>query len=812
MTAHLPTHRTSLTAAALILALLIPGSLAQPNVSNDKFIIFIGMGHSNMEGRSKQKDTQTHPRCWNYRNGSWQPAKEPIQSTRGGGPAMPFLKKMAALYPGYHFGWMGTAASSLMIRDYHKGKSRFNLAASYASKAKKVGTLGGVLTMLGMQEARESKSSESQARAVCEDFKKLIDGFRAEVGIGDLPFLLGRYEENSPRAKAGGADARWKNIVIREIREVPSKVSRTAVIESDGPYDDDHHFSYEGHKRWSQKGAGIINNKNWMPDGSSSGGDTQAPSAPTNLTATGTTTTTISLSWNASSDDIGVSSYTVYRNGTKEGTTSNTSYKVSSLSPGTTYRFAVKAHDAAGNTSSASPALEATTEKSNDTQAPTAPTSLKVTTITTTSIALTWSAASDNVAVTDYHVFKNGTKAAATGGTTSYTVTGLSPNTEYTFAVAALDAAGNSSSKSTTITATTSEPATAGAFPLKINAGGSETSGYFADQAWTDGAVYGHTGSSNATWWGRVHNGEWKATSGTDDDSVFAYVRHGASFGYNVSVPKGYYAVTLQFAEYWRSGAGQRVFKVLINDNEIADSPVDIYGSVGAEAALEIQETVVALYGSLTIDFQSVTDNGMVSGIVVDEVVPYVITSPAKDETYAVGQQMMITWSSPEVIQDVVIDITCDDGKSWHPIVANELHRGDAQWGTYAFEIPLAVDGQELSGKTCRIKLRDYDDLASVESANFAVAPPGATLAGRMALPTGVCLKGAARGPAVALTLPRAHDYTVTIVNGRGQTAARRIVEGPGAASINTADLAGGAYLLRVDGPGVSYRRTFVKQ
>jgi surface antigen len=82
-------------------------------------------------------------------------------------------------------------------------------------------------------------------------------------------------------------------------------------------------------------------------------GDESAPSSPASLKASGKTTSSISLSWSASSDDIGVAGYSVYRNGTRIANTSATTYKVSGLSCGTSYKLGVDAYDGAGNRSSA---------------------------------------------------------------------------------------------------------------------------------------------------------------------------------------------------------------------------------------------------------------------------------------------------------------------------------------------------------------------------------------------------------------------------------------------------------------------------
>ncbi len=92
--------------------------------------------------------------------------------------------------------------------------------------------------------------------------------------------------------------------------------------------------------------------------------DTQAPSAPSNLTASGTTQNSTSLSWNASTDNVGVAGYDIYRNGNYLASTTSTSYNVSGLSANTTYSFYVKALDDADNESAKSNTISVTTENS----------------------------------------------------------------------------------------------------------------------------------------------------------------------------------------------------------------------------------------------------------------------------------------------------------------------------------------------------------------------------------------------------------------------------------------------------------------
>lgn len=193
--------------------------------------------------------------------------------------------------------------------------------------------------------------------------------------------------------------------------------------------------------------------------GSNPPGDTTAPSAPSNLRSSNIGTTTATLAWNASSDNTGVTGYEVFSGSstTPIATTSGTSVNLTNLSAGTTYNFTVKAYDAAGNRSAASSSQQVTTSQppANDTTAPAAPTNLHVMgTPTSSSVSLMWNPATDNVGVTGYRVYQ-GSTLVATVTATDRVVTGLSPSTQYTFTVRAIDAAGNVSANSNAVTVTT---------------------------------------------------------------------------------------------------------------------------------------------------------------------------------------------------------------------------------------------------------------------------------------------------------------------------------------------------------------------
>jgi chitodextrinase len=202
---------------------------------------------------------------------------------------------------------------------------------------------------------------------------------------------------------------------------------------------------------------------------SSSGGtstpttDTTAPSVPTGLKATVASSSQINLSWNASTDNVGVTGYYVYLNDKPLATTTGTTFSHSGLAAGTTYNYRVSAYDAVPNNSAWTAPVLATTAQSGavstDTTAPSVPTGLKATDASSSQINLSWSPSTDNVGVTGYYVYLNDKPLATTTGT-SFSHTGLTAGTTYNYRVSAYDAVPNHSAWTAAVAATTAQGST----------------------------------------------------------------------------------------------------------------------------------------------------------------------------------------------------------------------------------------------------------------------------------------------------------------------------------------------------------------
>jgi glucose/arabinose dehydrogenase len=186
------------------------------------------------------------------------------------------------------------------------------------------------------------------------------------------------------------------------------------------------------------------------------GTDTTAPSAPGTPTLVSDTSSSVTVQWTASTDNVGVTGYDIYHDGQLCSSVNGTTLTgtCSSLSPKVTYGFYINARDAAGNVSQPSGTLSVTTPASTDTTPPTVPTAVHETSVTNTSIGLAWTASTDDVGVAGYRVYNvvsgTSTQVGSTDGkTTSVQLDGLTPSTAYHLAVTAYDANGNVSAQST---------------------------------------------------------------------------------------------------------------------------------------------------------------------------------------------------------------------------------------------------------------------------------------------------------------------------------------------------------------------------
>jgi fibronectin type 3 domain-containing protein len=186
--------------------------------------------------------------------------------------------------------------------------------------------------------------------------------------------------------------------------------------------------------------------------------DTTPPNAPATLTATASSCQLVTLSWSASTDNVGMGSYLVFwgpspatltQFGRTPGTV--TTYSSYPLNCGTTYYYGVEAVDTSGNTSAMSPVISISTPNP-----PSPPNGLAATATSVAQVRLTWSAAaSGGLPVTYYHVYRGTSPSALSqiviDPQTSFTDTSLSASTTYYYAIEAADAGGDLSAMSAVV-------------------------------------------------------------------------------------------------------------------------------------------------------------------------------------------------------------------------------------------------------------------------------------------------------------------------------------------------------------------------
>ncbi len=171
--------------------------------------------------------------------------------------------------------------------------------------------------------------------------------------------------------------------------------------------------------------------------------DADPPTAPQQLEVTDLSIDHVSLSWQASTDEVGVVAYDVRRDGDTIATTDGQTQTFTDdhVTPGASYDYTVVARDAAGNVSPSSDSASVVVPEP-DTSPPGAPTGLKATWSSSTGSSLTWDAATDDTGVTGYLVDRDGTTIGSPAVTTFNDAAPLSSGS-HSYVVRAVDAAGN---------------------------------------------------------------------------------------------------------------------------------------------------------------------------------------------------------------------------------------------------------------------------------------------------------------------------------------------------------------------------------
>jgi fibronectin type 3 domain-containing protein len=179
------------------------------------------------------------------------------------------------------------------------------------------------------------------------------------------------------------------------------------------------------------------------------------PTMPADISATAASDSEIDVIWTASTDDVGLAGYYVYRDGSLINTAADASYTDTGLAPETNCCYQVSAYDDDGNESGKSTEACATTNA--DETPPDVPASLVANAISSSEIELTWEEPTDNVGVVGYNIYYDDSVFINSAADISYSDTGLTNATSYCYQVTAYDAQGNESDGSIAACETTFE-------------------------------------------------------------------------------------------------------------------------------------------------------------------------------------------------------------------------------------------------------------------------------------------------------------------------------------------------------------------
>jgi hypothetical protein len=369
--------------------------------------------------------------------------------------------------------------------------------------------------------------------------------------------------------------------------------------------------------------------------GGTSGNCTAVPSVPGTPSATAVSSSTIDLTWGASTAGSACTvSYSVFRSTTSGFTPSSSNMIASSLSAAsyadtglsgtTTYYYIVEASDGDG-TAAASGQASATTETGGGscTTVPSAPTGLTATASSSSVIGLSWTAVTPpaNCTISSYSVY-GGTTANPTtliaGGLTgtTYSNTGLAASTTYYYVVKALDADGTSAASAqasaTTLTGSsgTSIVSINADGPAESNSGGGDNS-FVADEDYTGGTTYSVTNTITIP---------ASVATIAAPAAVYQSARQGTVTYTIPGLTAGSsYSVRLHFAELYFSAAGDRVFNVAINGTTVL-SNFDIYATAKANYTAVVEQFTATANssGDIVIAFTNGTvDQPMINGLEV---------------------------------------------------------------------------------------------------------------------------------------------------------------------------------------------------
>jgi hypothetical protein len=156
---------------------------------------------------------------------------------------------------------LGFGKSSAYCSQFLPGSLYYDSLSKAAVAIKDRVTFGAIVIMLGITE-RHGTANDISGYSGC--INKLVTALRTDVGRPDLPLLITDYEQEASGQLA--VTSAFAQKIIPEIRKIPTVVSNSAIVPTDGlAMQDDHHFNFDGHKVWTQRVLDLMKSKGWFP-------------------------------------------------------------------------------------------------------------------------------------------------------------------------------------------------------------------------------------------------------------------------------------------------------------------------------------------------------------------------------------------------------------------------------------------------------------------------------------------------------------------------------------------------------------------
>jgi len=213
-------------------------------------IIFLFLGHSNMQGYCAAMDTIPNAHVWTYTaaRGFFNCTDKDLGSGSGS-PVMPFLKRMAAQYPGYNFCGIKHASPCQQAMHILGEERHRECLQNQISQVRGKGTFGGVCLMYGVVE-----NQFNNVETLDNELAGIIVFVRENTGVSDLPVILGRFEENGNH-KTAAPMYKYERRTVREIDSMPFKIAHLILAPRKpvpaAMFCDNHHYSASGYDLWA---------------------------------------------------------------------------------------------------------------------------------------------------------------------------------------------------------------------------------------------------------------------------------------------------------------------------------------------------------------------------------------------------------------------------------------------------------------------------------------------------------------------------------------------------------------------------------